>query len=129
MTGARTLIVRWGACYALAICFHAAGGVALLTRWNENADAVANAAIITIELASLPVAPDIKPTELPPGPQQTEAQPEPASIEPVQKVEIPPDPQAEPVLAVTPPPTPIEKRKKSRDTCMRALPERRLMPS
>ena len=30
-----------------------------------------------IELAPVPVAPDITPNELPPGPQQTEAQPEP----------------------------------------------------
>jgi protein TonB len=60
----------------------------------------------------LPVAPDLKPTELPPGPQQSEAQPEPEPAKPVEKtIELPPEPRAEPQLAVTPPPKPVEKPK------------------
>jgi protein TonB len=102
--------LRWGACFALALSFHAAGAAALLARWSEDSDLVANAPLIMIELAPLPVAPDIKPTELPPGPQQTEAQPAPEPAKPVEKtVELPPAPQAEALLAVTPPPKPIEK--------------------
>jgi protein TonB len=106
--------LRWGACFALALGIHAAGAVALLARWNEDADSVANAPVIMIELAALPVAPDIKPTELLPGPQQTETQPQPAPIKPVEKpiektIELPPAPRAEPQLAVLPPPKPVEK--------------------
>jgi protein TonB len=102
--------LRWGACFALALSFHAAGAAALLARWSEDTDLVANAPLIMIELAALPVAPDIKPTELPPGPQQTQAQPEPEPAKPVEKtVDLPPEPQAEPQLAVMPPPKPIEK--------------------
>ena len=107
--------LRWGACFALALCFHAAGAAALLARWNEDSDLVANAPVIMIELAALPVAPEIKPTELPPGPQQTEAQPEPEPEKPVEKtVELPPEPQAEPQLAVTPPKSRSKSRSKKK---------------
>ena len=37
--------------------------------------------MIAIELAPVPVAPEIKPTELPPGPQQAEAEPEPDPVQ------------------------------------------------
>ncbi|HSP50536.1 MAG TPA: TonB family protein [Pseudolabrys sp.] len=102
--------LRWGACFALALSFHAAGAAALLARWSEDTDLVANAPLIMIELAALPVAPDVKPTEVPPGPQQIEARPEPEQQKLVEKmVELPPEPQAEPLLAVTPPPKQVEK--------------------
>ena len=64
--------LRWGGCLALALGIHAAGAAVLL-GWGEDPDLVANAPLIMIELAALPVAPDIKPTEIPPGPQQTQA--------------------------------------------------------
>lgn len=104
--------VRWGACFALAVGIHVGGAAALLARWNADADLVANAPVIMIELAPLPVAPETKQTELPPGPQQSQAQPEPEPqpLKPVEKtIELPPEPQAEPLQAVMPPPKPIEK--------------------
>ncbi len=102
--------LRWSACFALALGFHAAGAAALLARWSESADQVASAPVILLELAALPVAPQITPTELPPGPQQTDAQPEPEPQKPAEKtVELPPAPQAELQLPVTPPPRPAEK--------------------
>jgi protein TonB len=102
--------LRWGVCFALALSFHAAGAAALLARWSEDSDLVANAPVIMIELAALPVAPDIKPTEVPTGPQQMQAQPQPEPAKPVEKtVELPPAPHAEPQLAVTPPPKQVEK--------------------
>jgi protein TonB len=75
---------RWAVCFMLAVAFHVAGAAALLARWNNNDDLVANAPVITIELAALPVAPETTPNEIPPGPQQQEAEPEP-------KVEKPPE--------------------------------------
>ena len=30
--------LRWGICFAPALCFHAAGAAALLARWNDGAD-------------------------------------------------------------------------------------------
>jgi len=103
-------MLRWGACFVLALCFHAVVVAALLEHWIENSDLVANAPVITIDLAPLAVAPDTKPSELPPGPQQAEAEPEPEPdpVKPVEKLELPPELNAEPLLAVTPPPKPQE---------------------
>ena len=112
--GRNKSILLWGACFLLALCVHGAGAAALLAHWNEAVDSVANAPVIAIELAPAPVAPEIKPTELPPGPQQAEVEPEPDPVKPVEKIELPPDPQAEPIVAVTPPPKPIEKPKEKK---------------
>lgn len=106
--------LRWGICFALALCFHAAGAAALLARWNEDSDQVANAPVIMIELAPAPVAPEITPNEVPPGPQQMQAEPEPQPDKPVEKVEVPVKPDAEPMLSVTPPPKPVEKTKEKK---------------
>jgi periplasmic protein TonB len=100
---------RWAACFMLAVAFHGAGAAALLARWNDD-DLVANAPVITIELAALPVAPETTPNEMPPGPQQQEAEPEPEPEKPLEKqLELPPDPKAEPLQAVAPPPKVVEK--------------------
>ena len=104
---------RWAACFALALAFHVAGAAVLLGRWSEDSDLVANAPVVMVELAPVPVSPNITPTELPPGPQQSEAEPEPVPEKPIEKVELPPDPKAEP-LAITPPPKPIEKPKENK---------------
>jgi len=114
MTGARGTKLLWGACFALAVCIHGAGAAALLAHWKDSSDLVASAPVITIDLAPVPVAPEIKPTELPPGPQQTNAEPQPDPVKPVEKIELPPEPKAEPVLAVTPPPKPIDKPKEKK---------------
>jgi protein TonB len=99
---------RWSACFGLALCFHAAGAAALLARWNESSDLVANAPVIMVDLAPVAVAPETTPSELPPGLQQMQAQPEPQLDKPVEKIELPTAPQAE--LEMIPPKT-IEKPK------------------
>ena len=109
--------LRWSACFALALGFHAAGAAALLAKWNENSDLVANAPVIMIELAPVPVAPEITPNEMPPdqvASRAEEPEPEPEPEKPIEKIELPPEPQAEPDLAVTPPPKPIEKPKEKK---------------
>lgn len=97
--------LRWSACFALALSFHAAGAAVLLARWSEGSDLVANAPVIMIELAALPVAPDITPNELPPDVvQSANAEPAPPKPEkPVEKIELLPVPTPEPEMAVTPP--------------------------
>src|SRR5690348_6317419 len=118
---------RWAACFTLAVAFHGAGAAALLARWNAD-DLVANAPVITIELAALPVAPETTPNEMPPGPQQQEAEPEPEPEKPVEKqLELPPDPKAEPIQAVTPPPPkvvekPREKKPKQKHASLASAP-------
>jgi protein TonB len=103
--------LRWGGCLALALGIHAAGAAVLL-GWGEDRDLVANAPLIMIELAALPVAPESKPTEIPPGPQQMQAEPESQPEKPIEKVEAPVAPQAE--LQITPPPKPLEKTKENK---------------
>ena len=105
--------LRWGGCLALALGIHAAGAAVLL-GWGEAPDSVANAPLIMIELAPLPVAPESKPTEIPPGPQQMQAEPESRPEKPIEKVEAPVAPQAElqkADLQTSPPPKPLEKPK------------------
>lgn len=117
---------RWVACFALAAGFHAAGAAALLARWNDASDLVANAPVITIELAALPVAPETTPNEIPPGPQQQDAEPEPEPDKPLEKkLELPPDPKAEPLQAVIPPKIvekPPEKKPKQKHASLASAP-------
>lgn len=119
---------RWAGCFVLAVAFHVAGAAALLARWNDTGDLVANAPVITIELAALPVAPETTPNEMPPGPQQQEAEPEPEPQKPLEKqLELPPDPKSEPVQAVTPPPPkvvekPREKKPKQKVASLASAP-------
>lgn len=123
--------MRWGVCFTLALGFHIAGAAVLLARWNESSDLVANAPVIMIDLAPVPVAPETKPTEVPPDqvaskqqiepdpvpekqPEITEIEPEPEPEKPVEKVELEPAPEPEPELAVLPPPKPVEKPKEAK---------------
>jgi protein TonB len=69
--------LRWVICLTAAICLHAVAAAAFML-WNPAVDVVADAPVITVELAPVPVAPDMK-TQLPPGPQQQAA---PAESEP-----------------------------------------------
>ncbi len=106
--------LRWGACFALALGFHAAGAAALLARWNDHADLVANAPVIMIDLAPEAVAPTTTPSEMPPDVVESKLveptpEPEPELLKPV--VELPPDPAPQPELtAALPPPKPVEKK-------------------
>ena len=61
---------RWGACFALAVAFHAVGAAALFARWSEDSDLVANAPVIMVDLAPVAVSPNITPTDVPIGPKQ-----------------------------------------------------------
>ena len=104
--------VRWGACFALAIAFHAAGAAALFARWSDDSDLVASAPVVMVDLAPVAVSPNIT-NDVPPGPPLPDAEPEPEPEKPVEKIELPPDPQAEPVVAM-PPPRPVEKPKEKK---------------
>ena len=71
MTIGRAESFRWGACFALALCFHGAGAVALVAKWNEDSDLAANAPLIMIDLAPVAAAPETVPNDLPPDPVAT----------------------------------------------------------
>lgn len=104
--------LRWAACFALALGFHGAGAAALLARWNDSADLVANAPLIMIDLAPVAAAPATTPTEWPPDTVESklvEPTPEPEPPPPRQ-IELPPDPAPQPELTATPPPKPVGKK-------------------
>src|SRR6478735_7750824 len=90
---------RWGACFALAVAFHAAGAAALFARWSEDSNLVAGTAIVMVDLAPVAVSPNIT-QDVAPGPLQQDAEPE---VQP-----------EEPIVAVTPPPKPLEPPKEKK---------------
>jgi len=112
---------RWALCIALAFAIHTAAAAALIARWSAEPEQVANAPLIMVQLETLPVAPDMKPTQAPPGPQQRQAMAEPqppiehdAQPTPEQQPEkagplAPQALQGELVTAALPPPKPVEK--------------------
>ena len=117
---------RWGACFALAIAFHAAGAAALFARWSEDSNLVAGTAIVMVDLAPVAVSPNIT-TDVAPGPLQQEAEPEPQPEKPIEKIALPPDPKTEPVVAVTPPlkiEPPKEKKPKRKHASLASAPTR-----
>jgi len=103
----------WGICFALALGLHAAGAAALFARWGEEYDLVANAPVIMLDLAPVPVSSNVTPNKVPPGPAQNEAQPESEPEKPVEKLDLPLERQAEP-LPVVPPPKSVEKPKENK---------------
>ena len=91
---------HWAICLVLALGIHAAAAAAILARWDAEPDEVANAPVIMIELAVVPVAPASQPSEVPPGPQRQQVAAEPEPVKPVEKTaELPPapkEPEAQP---------------------------------
>jgi protein TonB len=113
--------LRWAACLACALAFHAALAVALLRYWHPEQEQVAGAPLILVELAAVPVAPATTPSDAPPGPQQMQTQAAPAvkheakrdikpqPEKPVEKTaSIASQPQAEQPVTALPPPKPAE---------------------
>lgn len=130
--------VRWGACFVLALAFHGAGVAALLARWHDDNDLLANAPVITIDLAPMAVSPtdvqtdqpdnvlskeEVNPDPMPEKPvEEVKVEPEPEP-KPPEKVEVPPDPTPKPDLAVLPPPKPEKpKPKKQKVTSINRAP-------
>lgn len=117
--------LRWGICFALALCFHAAGAAALLARWTDDSAIVGGAPVIMIDLAPDVGTPDTTPTDLPPGPLQTESEPEPQPQTPIEKIELQPKPKAEVVLPAEKPKLvekPREKKSKQKHASLDSAP-------
>jgi len=108
---------RWGICFALALCFHVAGAMALVAKWSESSDLVANAPVIMIDLAPVAVAPEIVPNDMPPdqvAARQEEPEPEPEPPKPIEKVDLPPPEVKAEVTLPPPPPKVVEKPKEKK---------------
>ncbi|MBS0245683.1 MAG: energy transducer TonB [Proteobacteria bacterium] len=128
-------LARWSLCFTAALGIHVGAAAALMARWSNDVDQLANAPVIMLDLAPVAVAPETTPTEVPPdsvaremqtGVEQTpdkpeevvekaEPLPEPekpveqakAEAEPEKPVDVKPAPQPE--LSTLPPPRPVEK--------------------
>ena len=86
---------RWALCIALAFTIHTAAAAALIARWSAEPEQVANAPLIMVQLETLPVAPDMKPTQAPPGPQQQQVLAKPEPPKPIEKAAEQPSPPEE----------------------------------
>jgi protein TonB len=63
---------RWFISGAVVLFAHAAAATALL-QWKDPVEPADPAAAIVVELAPMPVAPAVTPTDIPPGPEQFQA--------------------------------------------------------
>jgi protein TonB len=101
---------RWSIGFAVALIGHAGAALALLANWHVDAEQVASAPAITIDMAPLPSAPAPKPTEVAPGHSETQASspPEPIQSKPIEKIVLPPDPAPQAEVRL-PPQKPVEK--------------------
>lgn len=102
---ARRELYRWLFSAAIVLAAHGSIAAALL-QWHEPIDDIDPSAAIVINLAPMPTAPTEIPTEVPPGPEQVEAQATPEQpVEQVQEVqpELAPAPNPEVALADVPP--------------------------
>jgi len=103
--------MRWGIGLALAFAAHAGAALALLANWHTDAEQIASAPAIIIDLAPMPVAPAPVPTVTAPGPAQAKAQPraEPVEQKPVETPDLPPEPAPQAQVTL-PPRKPIEQQ-------------------
>jgi protein TonB len=117
MKANRADTLRWTLCFAAVVAVHALGAAALMAR-TDDSDILPNAPVITIDLAPMPVAPEIVPTDTPVGPQQVETPPEPepppppakdVSVEPPKPLPSKPQ-ERKKVAKLTVAPTPAEHR-------------------
>lgn len=79
----RNEVMRWLICGAVVVLFHGAVGAAIM-HWNDVDDMAEPSAALVVDLAPFPVSPPDRVTELPPGPEQVEAQASPQT--PVEEV-------------------------------------------
>jgi protein TonB len=66
-------LLRWTVCGAIVVLLHGAVAAAMI-RWHDAEDPSEPAAALVIDLAPFPVSPPEKVAELPPGPEQVEAE-------------------------------------------------------
>jgi protein TonB len=96
-------VVRWGLCFALAAVAHAAGVLWLLySPPSPDADFIAGAAVVMIDMPETPAAMPTPPSDLAPGPEEA-----PSEAAPPPKEETkPPEQTAEVALPEPEPPKP-----------------------
>jgi protein TonB len=108
--------LRWTACFVLVLGAHATAAAALIGHWRAEDELVASGPVILIDLAPVAAAPVAPPSEVAPGPQQTQSPPEPQPEPKPEKTERPDEPTVtgdvkptpeQPVEKTEPPPMPL----------------------
>ena len=69
----RNELLRWAVCGAFVVCMHGAVAAAMI-HWHADDDLALPTAALVIDLSPFPVSPPESNTELPPGPEQVEAE-------------------------------------------------------
>ncbi|HEV2572251.1 TonB family protein [Methylocella sp. CPCC 101449] len=90
------MLVRWGLAAAAAMAVHGGAVWLALAAQPESSASAEPPPAIMVELAPVAVAPEEEPQDIAPGPQMTEAQPEPVEPET-------PEPEEEKQEEITPP--------------------------
>lgn len=99
--------LRWLGAFVFVLALHA-GAIRIALGWaTAEVPYSPPPAAIMLELAPLPAAPEVTPSEAPPGPELSEVIPEPEEPPPV---EMPPPVQAEVTLPDPEPPPPLDLR-------------------
>ena len=77
---------RWIACFAVVVAAHCVAALTLLPS-TEASDFDAGAPVVMLELPEMPAAPSMPPSDLAPGPPETESDPTPPPKEETKPIE------------------------------------------
>jgi protein TonB len=147
-------LARWSLCFVAALGIHAGGAAVLMGRWSDDADQLASAPVIMLDLAPVAVAPETTPTEVPPdsvarrmqtgvekAPEKPEevvekAEPMPEPEKPVEEAKVEPEaekpadvkPEPQAALAMLPPPRPVEKSEEKPDEKKKEVKKKKPQP-
>lgn len=102
-------LALWSGSFGVVLGLHGAIAVGALAWGNAPPPAAPPPAALVLELAPLPAAPAVTPTEIPPGPEQVQAPPPPPPEPEPEPEKIEEPPPVEKAAAVLPMPTPKPK--------------------
>lgn len=97
---------RWGRSLCVVLGVHAlvVGGTAVWSSWSPPPAPLSPPQAVMVELAPLPSAPPVPPTDLAPGPLQQEQQPQPMQAAATPTAAVAPHSPSQPADAALPPP-------------------------
>lgn len=83
----RREILRWGLSGAVVLAAHISIAAAVIVGWNDSDDSSDPVGAMVVEFAPTPVAPADMPADIPPGPDQVQAEATPERLtEPTEKI-------------------------------------------
>jgi len=110
----RPEVVRWTACFAVALIGHGLIALSLFLKPSAASDFDAGAPVVMLELPEAPAAPAIPPSDLAPGPPEVESEPTPPPKEETKLAEV----ESEVPLPIPEPPKPEPPQEQKLATAM-----------